>query len=144
MVRGSCFCGGIQFEADEVGLLNHCHCSTCRKLSGAAFVTYAHVEKAKFRFIRGAELISRYPSAPGQHREFCRVCGSMAPGDMPHLPTVSIPAGLLDDDPKIRPALHVFVASKVAWWEIADNLPKFDKWVPGYKPEWAGSGQASA
>jgi hypothetical protein len=45
------------------------------------------------------------------------------------------PAGLLDDDPDVRPRLHVFTSSKAPWWEIADDLPQHAKWVPGYEPK---------
>jgi hypothetical protein len=47
---------------------------------------------------------------------------------------VNIPAGLLDDDPVVRPTLHVFVGSKAPWWEIADGLPQHEKWLPGFGP----------
>jgi hypothetical protein len=80
-------------------------------------------------------LIERFESAPGSFRNFCRVCTSTVPGKATYLTTVSIPAGLFDDDPGVRPKLHVFVSSKVPWWEIADGLPQHDKWVPGYGPQ---------
>ena len=108
---------------------------TCRKLTGASFATFAHVEKDKFRWLAGEELISRYESAPGSFRAFCRICGSLAPGQAPYLTTVSVPAGLLEDDPGVRPRLHVFTASKAPWWEIHDDLPQHREWVPGYEPK---------
>jgi len=43
MIRGSCVCGAIKFEIEKVVALTHCHCSICRKESGASFATYAHV-----------------------------------------------------------------------------------------------------
>ena len=135
MIKGSCACGGIKFEIDEVLALTTCHCSICRKLSGSAFGTYAHVSKRKFRFVSGEDLITHYESTPGSMRGFCKVCGSSAPGQAPYLPTVSIAAGLLDDDPGVRLMLHVFVSSKAPWWEITDNLPQHEKWVPGYEPK---------
>ena len=49
--------------------------------------------------------------------------------------TVSIPAGLFDDDPKVRPRLHVFTSSRAPWWTIQDDLPQHEKWVPGYGPK---------
>ena len=79
-------------------------------------------------------MINRYESTPGSFRAFCRVCGSLAPGQAPYLATVSVPAGLLEDDPGVRPRLHVFTSSKAPWWEIDDDLPRFPKWVPGYEP----------
>jgi hypothetical protein len=47
---------------------------------------------------------------------------------------VFIPAGALDDDPGVRPAAHIFVGSKAPWYEIRDELPRFDEWPPGYEP----------
>jgi hypothetical protein len=77
----------------------------------------------------------QFESTPGSFRVFCRVCGSTAPGKAPYLTTVSIPAGLLDDDPGVRPKLHVFAGSKAPWWEITDGLPQHEKWVPGFAPK---------
>jgi hypothetical protein len=48
-------------------------------------------------------------------------------GNATYLTTVSIPAGLFDDDPGTRSKLHVFVGSKVPRWEIADGLPQHDR-----------------
>jgi hypothetical protein len=135
MIKGSCLCGGIRFEIDAVRSLTHCHCGSCRKLTGAAFASYVHVEADKFRLVSGEDLAQRFESSPGSFRTFCRVCGSIAPGRAPYLTTVSIPAGLLDDDPGVRPKLHVFVDSKAPWWEIADGLPQHGKWVPGFAPK---------
>jgi hypothetical protein len=134
VIKGSCACGGVRFEIDAVRSMTHCHCSNCRKLTGASFATYAHVEKDKFHWLGGRKLIRHYESAPGSFRAFCRNCGSLVPGQAPYLATMSVPAGLLDDDPGVRPRLHVFVASKAPWWEIADDLPQYAQWVPQYAP----------
>jgi len=32
--------------------------------------------------------------------------------------------GTLDDDPGLRPSLHIFVGSKAPWFDIADDLPQ--------------------
>jgi len=39
--------------------MTHCYCATCRKLTGASFATYGHVEKARFRWLAGEDLIAR-------------------------------------------------------------------------------------
>jgi hypothetical protein len=134
MVRGSCSCGGVRYEADRVALLGHCHCTVCRKATGAAFATWAHVEPECFRFLRGESLIEKYLDLEGMGREFCRVCGSPVPGRPVHGGNWSIPAGTLDEDPEVRPALHIFVRSRAPWWTIADELPRFETWPPGFEP----------
>jgi len=136
MVHGSCFCGGIRFEADQVPLLTTCHCSKCRKSRGAAFSVTASVPFPNFRFLQGEELIQTHePSDGGYSPSFCRVCGSSAPFAVEERQMVLVPAGLLDDDPGVRPALHMFVGSKASWWEITDDAPQFEEWVPGYAPD---------
>ena len=135
MVRGSCLCGGIRFEADTVPLITTCHCSKCRKSRGAAFSVTACVPLKSFRYLQGEDLIQNYqPPGGGYSPFFCRVCGSCAPMTVPERQLVLVPAGLLDDDPGVRPALHMFVGSKAPWWEITDEAPQFEKWVPGYEP----------
>jgi hypothetical protein len=135
MIRGSCICGAVRFEIDEVRALTHCHCANCRKLTGAAFASYAHVEAQKFRFVAGEDMTVTYESAPGSFRHRCKVCGCLTPVRAPYLTTISVPAGLLDDDPIARPRLHVFTSSRAPWWTIQDDLPKYETWVPGYEPK---------
>jgi hypothetical protein len=125
----------VRFEATEVPLIVLCHCSICRKANGAAFESGAAVRAAHFRLTKGEDLIQMYESSPENHRAFCRVCGSRAPSKSRDGKIYFVPAGLLDDDPGVKPALHMFVGSKAPWWEITDELPQFEEWVPGYGPE---------
>lgn len=128
MIKGSCLCRAIRFEAGQVGFFGHCHCSMCRKAHGAAFATFAGVPLEDFRFVAGAELVKLYESSPGNHRGFCPICGSNAPTKSADNKTVYIPAGLFDDDPGARPSVHMFVDSKAPWWEINDALPQFKEY----------------
>ena len=129
MIHGSCLCGQIKYELDGgVELINHCHCSMCRKAHGAAFGSFLHAAASGFRWVAGEDLLQRYQSSPGNVRAFCRVCGSRMPEV--EASEVNIPAGTLDDDPGVRPMVHIFVGSKAPWFEIADALPQFAKFPP--------------
>ena len=56
MVRGSCLCGDVVWEASgKLERMSHCHCSMCRKAHGAAFATYVAAEG--FRSVRGTESV---------------------------------------------------------------------------------------
>ena len=134
MVRGSCLCGGVQFEATKVPLIVLCHCSLCRKASGSAFEAGALVAASDFELRAGRDLVQSYESSSGTQRCFCRVCGSRVPSATADGKLYFVPAGLLDDDPAVKPSLHQFVHSKAPWWEITDQLPQFEKWVPGHAP----------
>jgi hypothetical protein len=39
---------------------------------------------------------------------------------------LEIPAGLLDDDPGLKPDEHIFVELKAPWFEVTDDLPQYD------------------
>jgi hypothetical protein len=138
-IRGSCLCGGVRYEVEEgaFGKVVHCHCSMCRKATGAAFRTRVAVRAAGFRWLAGEELVSRYASSPGEERSFCRVCGSTLPTFFRERPEeIGLPLGTLDDDPGVRPAAHVWVDSKAPWCTITDGLPQFSEGAgPGVLPK---------
>ena len=67
-----------------------------------------------------------YESSTGNHRGFCKICGSPVLTKFDEHPDIfGLPLGLLDDDPSIKPEFHVFVASKAPWHEITDSLPQY-------------------
>src|ERR1700752_2000711 len=100
MLSGSCLCGGIKYET-KGALFDAltCHCSMCRKAQGAAFRSRARVRAADFRLLAGEDLLTFYESSPGNHRGFCRVCGSPMLTKFDNDSAVlSLPLGVLDDD----------------------------------------------
>ena len=126
MVSGSCLCGGVLYEiAGPLTGALHCHCSMCRKAHGAAFRSRARVRAVDFRWVMGEHLLTWYESSPGTHRGFCGVCGSKLLSRFDRDSSgYGLPLGALDGDPEVRPAVHVFVAHKAPWFEIADGLPQ--------------------
>ncbi|HEX5686858.1 MAG TPA: GFA family protein [Ideonella sp.] len=131
MIRGSCLCGQVRYQLDGAPqFINHCHCSMCRKVHGAAFGSFLHADGAGFRWTAGEELVKTYESSPGNLRAFCTGCGSNMPVLEDEGSHVIIPAGGLDDDPGVRPVVHIHVASKASWSTIGDGLPQFDAFPP--------------
>jgi hypothetical protein len=131
MIHGSCLCGQVRFElADAPQFINHCHCSMCRKAHGAAFGSFLHSNATGFRWLAGKSEVVNYPSSPGNVRAFCRICGSNLPVLEDEDTHVIIPAGSLDDDPIVRPVVHIHTASQAPWHEISDALPRFAGFPP--------------
>src|SRR5262249_25861289 len=114
-------------------LMSHCHCSMCRKSHGSAFGTYVGASAHGYR-LQGEELIATYQSSANGVRRFCTRCGSIVPNPVEG-EDVWMPAGCLDEDPGVRPVAHIFAASKAAWYEIPDALPRFDAYPPGFALE---------
>jgi hypothetical protein len=129
-VRGSCLCGGVRYEVTAPFLrANFCHCSRCRKHTGAAASAQGRVPHGAFMLLAGAELITVYrPPEGGMAKAFCSACGSsLFGGSWPDGPEVSIRLGTLDDDPGIRPEFHNYVADAPPWLPVpaGDGLPRY-------------------
>jgi len=134
MIRGGCLCGAIRFEVSRfVGPFELCHCSRCRKAFGAAFAPMIGVEAKDFCWLSGNEHIRRFEAPviewpPGYQTAFCETCGSPVPGGADEgADWFEVPAGLLDDDPGVRPDKHIFIECASDWFEIGDALPRLTK-----------------
>jgi hypothetical protein len=132
-IRGGCLCGAVAYETPRptAGPIFLCHCTRCRRARGAAHNANLFVEAERFRWLRGADKVVAFklPEAQRFGQSFCRDCGSAVPHVNP-IGRAVIPAGTLDDDPGVRPGLHIFVASKAPWVEIHDDLPRYDEYPP--------------
>ncbi len=125
-MKGSCLCGGVRYRIDgSLTEVMNCHCTMCRKAHGTAFRSRATVAAAGFNWLGGYELLTWYESSPGNHRGFCRVCGSPIVSRFDSDSAVySLPMGALDDDPGVKPAMHIFTSNKAPWFDLADDLPQ--------------------
>ena len=136
MIHGSCLCGGVRFDISRPPTaMDNCHCSMCRKAHGTAFATHVEVERAAFRYAAGEALVRRYRSSPPVHRSFCSTCGSQLTFEFSGRPdAVWVSAGVLDDDPAIRPGAHIFVGSKAPWHAITDDALQHETYPPAQVP----------
>ncbi|MER8552386.1 GFA family protein [Mesorhizobium sp. M0976] len=124
---GSCQCGAVTYKVtDEFIFAVNCHCSICRRATGAAFKPLAGIERVKLRITSGEDKI-QIVDGNSWHDERCKLCGSFLfavgrDGAFAH-----IAMGTLVDDPNIRPSAHIFVGSKAPWFTITDDLPQYDE-----------------
>lgn len=126
-IKGSCLCGAIHFEIDQVpSWSHHCHCSRCRKIRGSGFASNAFVPLESLKYTSGNSLLRRYklPEAERFGHVFCSECGSSLPFENTARAVAVIPMGSLDDDPGRMPDAHIFVESKASWDLIRDDLPR--------------------
>jgi hypothetical protein len=125
---GSCLCGAVQYELTaELGPIEVCYCRMCRKASGGPLATNAEIPAAAFRLTAGAPLVRGYESSLGEVRHFCGRCGSpiySARADDARV--IRIRVGAINEPLNVRPAASYYTASKCNWWEIRDDLPRFE------------------
>ena len=127
---GSCICGEATYEFDgPPERMVNCHCSRCRRQTGAAYGTFVFVAEDVFRWLSGRESVVDYkmPEARVKGTAFCRHCGSLLPR-LREPGQIQIPAGSLDADPGFRPALNIFNSSKAPWSALDESIPCFTEY----------------
>jgi hypothetical protein len=99
----------------------------CRKASGGPLATNAPVAAAAFSLTQGGELLKAYASSPGERRLFCGRCGSpLFSQQLAKLEVIRIRVGTINEPLEVRPVASYFTGSKCNWWEIRDELPRFE------------------
>jgi hypothetical protein len=127
-LRGGCLCGALEYEvADAFSYAFNCHCSQCRRATGAAFKPTAGIARGKLRLTRGLKRRAIHGEAgeEGAHDVHCAACGSLLYSVVREGAWAHVAMGTLIDAPAIRPTRHIFVASKAPWFEITDKLPQY-------------------
>jgi len=125
-LKGTCLCGGVEYELQDPQALGYCHCSRCQRWTGSSLAGVV-VAAENFRFTKGEDLVKRYESelAP---RNFCSNCGSSIYDDLGAVYFVA--AGLMSDL-ELTPSFHQQVAYKASWHSIGDDAPQFAEMPPG-------------
>jgi len=127
---GGCLCGAVRYRlASEPFDAGWCHCRTCQLNSGAPAMAFASVAVDDWQIEQGEP--RRVRSSSFGHRLSCGTCGTPLAMRVDHQPaTVDFSIATLDDPGRIAPAFHIFWASKVAWFEPGDDLPRHDRFRP--------------
>ena len=123
MHKGSCLCGAVSFEvAGELPGPDACHCRQCRKSSGHFFAS-TDVPKTSVT-IHGEDSVTWFQSSERVRRGFCKTCGSSLFWDPIHRDFIGVAMGAFDQPTDTRLAIHIFVADKGDYYDIADGLPQ--------------------
>jgi hypothetical protein len=128
-LAGRCLCGAVHYAvADEFVYAANCHCSNCRRTTGAAFKPFAGIGCDRLRITKGEDdlMIVGDVNANDTH---CKLCGSLLYSVVRDGAFAHVAMGSLVDDPTIRPRAHIFVGSKAPWFTITDDLPQYQEHV---------------
>jgi len=131
-VNGSCLCEKIKFVlSGPLDQFHLCHCSRCRKSTGSAHASIIFAKPESIEWVSGTEFIKRFdlPEAKRFAKCFCTECGSAVPHTTGDGQLLLIPAGLLEDDPVIRPQDKIFWKDRAEWHDDnAMTAPCFDSY----------------
>ncbi len=114
-IEGGCFCGSVRYNFEKNNYLSsNCHCSMCRRISGAAFVSWLAIPVPAFEYTKGEpkKLIS---SSQGS-RYFCQDCGTPIVCLLEDYPeSIYITICSLDKPQDFEPKVDIYVDDKLHW-----------------------------
>ena len=130
-ISGSCLCASVEFCVEDKFLYaGYCHCSMCRKSSGASGTAIGGILRENFSITKGQEHIKSFSRSKDTVSCFCAHCGSTMYGEKPTTGMIHVRYGALNNSPQLLPQAHMHVASKADWYEISDSLPQFSEFPP--------------
>ena len=145
-VTGGCFCGSLRYRAQAVFDAGYCHCSVCRRISGAPAAAWFSVREEDFAVTHGEPTALR--SSEHFTRFFCPTCGTHVFGrdDLPAPPKVgskliSAMLGTLDQPAGVVPQVHQWWSEKMPWYGEAMHLPTFEHGKISHPAERTGHGE---
>ena len=121
-------CQAVRYETrGDPFAINYCHCRSCRRHNGAPVVTLAGFKESQIRF--SGDSRKTFESSPGVNRAFCSKCGTPLTwegegGDLG--PIIELHVSTFDEPDLLAPSSHAFYPERVAWFEVEDNLPRYE------------------
>jgi hypothetical protein len=131
VICGGCLCGSVRYEATgEPYNITHCHCSDCRRSSGAPFVTWASFRRSGFRFTAGKPNELRWA---GRVRSFCSRCGTpLTFITDPNADEVDVTVCSFDQPDTVTAVDHTWIEDRLPWIRLADDLPSYRQARPAH------------
>lgn len=118
---GSCLCGEVTFEAEEVDAHIHgCHCHMCRNWSGGPMLA-ANAGRVRFN---NDSLITRYDSSDWAERGFCSRCGSNLYYRLKEPEQYVLCMGAFDDPSAFELVGEIYVDEKPPGYDFAGEHPR--------------------
>ena len=130
MPSGGCHCGAVRYEMTaEVAHHALCHCTDCRKASGAPAVAWA-MAAADQVTITGKPLT--YASSEHGRRLFCGACGTSLfyTNDVVFPGMIDVQSATLDDPDAIPLQAQIQTAERIGWMTHLGDLPAVERY-PG-------------
>ena len=128
---GKCLCGDVTIQVSgEPVMQGNCHCTDCKKNTGAAYATILFFKDEQVSFLSGETNSFQYSADSGNKKtkEFCTKCGSLVYGINTGRPGIkSIYIGVLDDGSFASPQFNVYTTRALPFVPIDESLDNFEK-----------------
>lgn len=117
--------------------ISYCHCSLCRRASGAPVVAWVIFPASAVHFVDPSSLLTDFHSSEAAFRQFCRGCGTQlafryqpgrcVPGVVEE---VDLTVASLDDPSSVQPTHHIYTSTRIPWFDTSDALPRHSEGRP--------------
>lgn len=124
MIKGHCLCGAVEWTAIATPrAVHHCHCSMCRRWTGAAFATLVWFNLQNDVVWAGTPTVWR--SSPIARRSHCSRCGTPLALTYDGRSDIALAAGSLEDPSTLEPSSHYGTESRLPWTDgLGQGLPQ--------------------
>ena len=127
--EGGCACGAVRYRlASEPMFVHCCHCSSCQRQTGSAFVINLLIEAERVELLTGEPQAIDVPRDDGSTQRIhrCPVC-QVAVFSEYGMPTVwFVRGGTLDEPASVTPDVHIYTRSKLPWVTLPESAPAFE------------------
>jgi hypothetical protein len=122
--EGGCLCGAVRYRIEaEPADVAYCHCRMCQRAAGAPVMAWLSVPASAFAWTRGRP--RAYRSSERAGRLFCPDCGAQLAFKVVAEPErIDLTVASLDDPASVVPEYHIWVESRLPWFETTDTLPR--------------------
>lgn len=132
-ISGGCLCGKLRYKGEGEAIFSgHCHCSDCRKYTGAGHLSGMAFPTAALTVTGTPKSYSKKADSGNTvTRMFCPDCGSSVMAKNTGMDGVTIiAAGTLDDPNVFTPQMAVYASRAAKWDQPAAGLPTFPEMPP--------------
>jgi hypothetical protein len=127
-ITGGCLCGKVRYEiaGQAIDSIN-CHCRTCQKAVGAAYLAFMLVPSSALTITGDyKEFPTLAASGHTVYRGFCAECGTSLFGRNSYFTHVRPVAAATLDEPSIfKPQKNIWVADAQSWDIMNPDLPSY-------------------
>ena len=137
-LEGGCACGAVRYRLASDPLFVHCcHCLSCQRQTGSAFVINVLIEADRVEVLAGEPEPVDVPRDDGSTQRIfrCPVCQVAVFSNYSRPEIHFVRAGTLDDPSSVTPDVHIYTRSKVPWVTLPDAVPAFEAYYDS-KAQW--------
>jgi hypothetical protein len=134
--EGGCSCGAVRYRlASEPMFVHCCHCLSCQRQTGSAFVINLLIESDRVEVLAGEPQPVDVPRDDGSSQRIyrCPTCQVAVFSEYGRPEVRFVRAGTLDEPSSITPDVHIFTRSKVPWVNLPGSAPAFDVYYDSKK-----------